>query len=117
MAGWWQHRRSPYHLTCWLFYNQKKGEQKSWSACQQEAKAWSKVLWGQGATGPPEGDAPPPVPRPRKKKKGTATQTTLTVLAVLVPAVASSRLRPVSCCKLNVAGNSSRTSLTSELKQ
>ena len=71
MAGWWQHRRSPYHLTCWLFYNQKKGEQKSWSACQQEAKAWSKVLWGQGATGPPEGDAPPPVPRadPERKKR------------------------------------------------
>ena len=100
MAGWWQYRRSPYHLTCWLFYNQKKGEQKSWSACQQEAKAWSKVLWGQGATGPPEGDAPPPCPeRTQKEKKGTATQTTLTVLAVLVPAVASSRLRPVSCCK------------------
>ena len=58
-AGWWQHRRSPNHLACWVYYKQNKNN-KPWSACLQDGKAWSKLLWEKNTAGPPD-DTPPPV--------------------------------------------------------
>lgn len=50
VAGSWQHRRSAYHLSCWIYWNNK--EKRAWKLCQDDAQKWSKQLWAKNETGP-----------------------------------------------------------------
>eukprot|EP00435_Cladocopium_sp_Y103_P076013 s366_g73.t1 len=69
VSGWWQHRRSPYHLAAWVYYRQT-GQKRQWSLCLVDGKNWSKDLWEKCKTGPPVGDELP-VDRadPERKKR------------------------------------------------
>ena len=57
--GSFSHRRSPFHLACWVYYNAT--EKRSWQDCVKDGHNWSQLLWQKGTTGPPEGnDTGPP---------------------------------------------------------
>ena len=52
--GSFSHRRSPFHLACWVYYNAT--EKRSWQDCVKDGHNWSQLLWQKGTTGPPEGN-------------------------------------------------------------
>ena len=63
-AGQFQHCRSPFHLSCWV-YHRNYGH-RDWPFCQQDGDRWSRMLWHENKTGPSEW---PAGQDPRKKKK------------------------------------------------
>ena len=55
-AGSWQHRRSPYHLASWVYWNNK--QTLPWKKCLEEGARWSKLLWDTNQSGPEDDTLP-----------------------------------------------------------
>lgn len=79
-SGSFQHRRSPFHLACWV-WNNSTDPNCSWKKCLQDGKHWSNLLSQKGTTGPDSQNeqkrqTPPPPIRadPEKDKKGGRDQ-------------------------------------------
>ena len=66
-AGSFQHCRSPYHLSTWVWYQNK--ESRPWSDCQKDGDRWSKMLWAEGGTGPRGSAWPEGHPRKKQQKQ------------------------------------------------
>lgn len=78
-AGSFQHKRSAYHLSSWVWYKtQAEGGKRSWKDCQADGERWANSLWREGKTGPAELNSAPRQTRPppirsdpeRKKRDG-----------------------------------------------
>ena len=80
LSGSFQHKRSPYHLSCWVYYKTRaEGGDRSWKDCQTDGERWSRLLWQENKTGPAELDSvagttkqTPPAPirsDPERKKR------------------------------------------------
>ena len=49
ISGSWSHRRSPYHLACWMYAT---GDKRPWKEIQKGAETWSNYLFQMKGTGP-----------------------------------------------------------------
>ena len=70
MAGWWQYRRSPYHLTCWLFYNQKKASKNLGLLASRKPRLGVRSYGARGPQALPRAMRRHQSPDPERKKKG-----------------------------------------------
>lgn len=76
-AGSFQHKRSAYHLSSWVWYKtQAEGGKRSWKDCQADGERWANSLWREGKTGPADfADSakrqarPPPIRSDVERKK------------------------------------------------
>ena len=64
IAGSWQHRRSPYHLACYHYWNHN--ETIRWKNCLEEGQRWSKHCWSTNTAGPEDDTLPN---KPKKKQR------------------------------------------------
>ena len=64
-AGAYQHKRSPYHLASWVYWQQN--EKKTWKECVTEGARWAKMLSENDKAGPEDSEA---VGQAKTKQKG-----------------------------------------------